>query len=291
MARKRTTAAPEQPEKKPSLALPRQEIKEKLAARVEKGREIQAMEIGSESDLDHARNLQKKWHDYNAELLTRCFDVESIANSYASVYGYGPLVMNASLNQRIDGFREGIDSQITELESVVERLELIPESSPEPQVGSRNNSSPGGKSIFIVHGRDEAAKVSVARFVEKLGLSAVILHEQPNRGQTIIEKFEASASDVGFAVVLLTPDDIAAQKEDPDSTVFRARQNVILELGYFCGSLGRDRVCVLYKDGVEIPTDYLGVLYTKLDEHGSWQLNLAKEMKACGLDIDLNNAI
>lgn len=290
MARKRTTQTPEKPEKKPSLALPREEVKEKLSARIEKGREIQSMEIGSESDLDNARDLQRKWHDYNSELLARCFDVDSIANAYESVSGYGPLVINASIHQRITGFRDGINSQITELESIVERLELIPEHSSQPQ-NNPSPSIPNGKSVFIVHGRDEGAKASVARFVEKLGLNAVILHEQPNRGQTIIEKFESSASDVGFAVVLLTPDDIAAQKEDPDSTVFRARQNVILELGYFCGSLGRDRVCVLYKDEVEIPTDYLGVLYTKIDEQGNWQLNLAREMKASGLEIDLNDAM
>jgi predicted nucleotide-binding protein len=83
---------------------------------------------------------------------------------------------------------------------------------------------------------------------------AIVLMEQPNKGLTIIEKFEDSADEVGFAVVLLTPDDvggIAAQ----DSQSTRARQNVIFELGYFSGKLGRGKVCLLRKGIVEIPSD------------------------------------
>ncbi len=91
--------------------------------------------------------------------------------------------------------------------------------------------------------------------------------------------------------MLLTPDDIGAPKDTPTNGQARARQNVILELGYFCGALGRNRVCVLYKEGVEIPSDYLGVVYTQLDSADGWHLKLAKEMKEAGLDIDMNNAI
>jgi predicted nucleotide-binding protein len=97
-------------------------------------------------------------------------------------------------------------------------------------------------------------KESVARFLEKLDLRPIILHEQPNKGRTVIEKFEAH-SDVGFAVVLLTPDDVGGLASSPDKLSRRARQNVILELGYFIGKLGRAKVCALYKEGVEIPSD------------------------------------
>ncbi len=116
----------------------------------------------------------------------------------------------------------------------------------------------------------------------------MILHEQPNKGRTIIEKFEAFA-DVRFAVVLLTADDIggvaasAAANHKP-----RARQNVILELGYFLGKLGRARVCALWQEGVEIPSDYDGVLYVKLDPDGAWRTHLAHELKEAGLPVDLN---
>jgi hypothetical protein len=150
-----------------------------------------------------------------------------------------------------------------------------------------------GKRIFVVHGHDEAAKESVSRFVEKLGLEALILHEQPNRGRTVIEKFE-DYSNVGFAVVLLTPDDMGVAKEladKPDKWKPRARQDVIFELGFFSGKLGRSRVCVLYREGVEIPSDYHGVIYVSMDSGDGWRLKLAKEIKSSGINIDLNRAV
>lgn len=138
--------------------------------------------------------------------------------------------------------------------------------------------------VFIVHGHDDGAKHMLARFIERLGLESIILQEQPDRGRTIIEKFEQSA-EVGYAVVLLTPDDVGgAVKADAPSA--RARQNVIFELGYFAGKLGRGRVCLLKKGDVEIPSDLFGVVYTELDPHEGWQKRLVMEMKEAGLDFD-----
>ncbi len=151
-----------------------------------------------------------------------------------------------------------------------------------------NNLKKDSKKVFIVHGHDETVKTSVARFVEKLGLNAIILHEQASKGKTIIEKFEEQALSSSFSIVLLTPDDIGYPKGKNDLSNSRARQNVIFELGYFCGAIGRKNVFVLYKEGVEIPNDYLGVVYTQYDVGGGWQLSLAKEMKQAGLDIDMN---
>jgi predicted nucleotide-binding protein len=144
--------------------------------------------------------------------------------------------------------------------------------------------------VFIVHGHDENAKINVARFIEKLGLEAIILHEQASKGKTIIEKFEEHASTSNFSIVLLTPDDVGYPQQKESEAKPRARQNVIFELGYFCGALSRKNVCVLYKEGVEIPNDYLGVVYTQFDDAGAWQLSLAKEMKYAGLDFDMNKA-
>lgn len=144
------------------------------------------------------------------------------------------------------------------------------------------------RAVFVVHGQDDAAKESVARYLEKLGLDPVILHEQPSAGRTIIEKFEAH-SRVAYAVVLLTPDDLGKAKTEPELQP-RARQNVIFELGYFCGILGRTKVCVLH-GGVELPTDYSGVVYIPLDREGAWKLLLARELHAAGLGIDLNLAL
>lgn len=290
LVRKRTST-PSAPPKKPSLVLPRSEVEDKLKERINIGREIQSTEFRSETDLDNAESKRDKWDAYNIEYLKRCFDTDAIANEYGSVSGWGALYMNASIGQQIKSFTDGIGNQITELESILERLELIPEIRGAVQESPSSSKSRSCNSVFIVHGHDEAAKINVARFIEKLGLDAIILHEQPNKGQTIIEKFESNASSIGYAVILLTPDDIGAPKGTPNDVKARARQNVILELGYFWGTLGRKRVCVLYKEGVEIPSDYIGVVYTQLDASDGWHLKLAREMKEAGLDIDLNKAL
>lgn len=129
----------------------------------------------------------------------------------------------------------------------------------------------------------------MARFLEQLGLKPIILHEQPDKGRTIIEKFEAHAN-VGFAVVLLTPDDDGGLAGS-GSLAPRARQNVILELGYFIGKLGRSRVCALKAPVVEEPSDMTGVLYVPLDVYGNWKIQLARELKAAMIDVDLNRAL
>ena len=154
----------------------------------------------------------------------------------------------------------------------------------------RENGPLDTKEVFIVHGRDDEAKETVARFLDRLGLSPVILHEQPNQGRTIIEKFEQHAH-VGFALALLTPDDLGALQENKNILKPRARQNVIFEFGYFIGRLGRERVCALTKGDIEIPSDYEGVIYIPLDDSEGWKMKLVKEFKNAGLDVDANRAL
>lgn len=144
------------------------------------------------------------------------------------------------------------------------------------------------KKVFIVHGHDEGLKNAVARFLSRVGLSPIILHELPNRGRTIIEKF-IDHSDVGFAVVLLTADDKGGvATASSDDLGFRARQNVVMELGFFLGRLGRDRVAAIYDERVEMPSDYRGVLFLPYDRAGMWRHALIKEIKAAGIPIDAN---
>ena len=145
------------------------------------------------------------------------------------------------------------------------------------------------KKVFIVHGHDDAARETMARFIGLVGLEPIILHERANKGMTIPEKL-AAYSKVGFAVVLLTPDDTGRGKAETVDQP-RARQNVILELGYFIGVIGRDRVCALKKGSVEIPSDYLGVVYTEFDDAGGWKQKLAQELDAAGYDIDWNKVM
>lgn len=146
-----------------------------------------------------------------------------------------------------------------------------------------------GNDIFIVHGHDNEAKQETARFIEKLNLNAVILHERPNKGRTIIEKLVDESKSAGYAIILLTPDDIGFVKGKESESEERARQNVVLELGYFLGKLGREKVCMLLKGGTNIPNDFSGVLYISMDNAGKWKYDLAKEMQEAGFKIDLNS--
>lgn len=141
--------------------------------------------------------------------------------------------------------------------------------------------------VFVVHGRDDKAKLEVRVFLEQLDLDPVILDEQPSGGQTVIEKFEEH-TDVDFAVVLLTPDDRGKLAGSSDEPQPRARQNVIFEFGFFVGKLGRPRVCVLHKGKVDIMSDYHGVIYIPLDDAGGWKLKLATEIKNAGINVDMN---
>lgn len=142
-------------------------------------------------------------------------------------------------------------------------------------------------SVFIVHGHDNEMKFDVARTIEKLGFKARILNEETNEGKTIIEKFERYSEEVGFAVILLSPDDVGNEKSKYQELNPRARQNVIFELGYFIAKLGRSNVCALYKEEVEIPSDISGVLYEKYIGEG-WKLKLANELIAAGYKVDKN---
>lgn len=146
--------------------------------------------------------------------------------------------------------------------------------------------------IFVVHGRDDGAKDSVARFLSLLGLEPVILQEMPNNGRTIIEKFE-DFSDVGFAIVLCTPDDVGALASETDSLKRRPRQNVIFEWGFFVGKLGRGSVAALIKDDEDgqepvRPSDYDGVMHYPMRAERQWKMDVLKELQSAGYDVDAN---
>lgn len=187
-------------------------------------------------------------------------------------------------------YEEGLESATSVLESMIEEIneywdeDLMPTSSE-----IHENAPITTDEIFIVHGRDEGAKNIVARFLEKLDLKPVILAEIPGRGRTIIEKFEQHAQ-VGYAIVLLTPDDAGSFQGDANDLKPRARQNVIFELGFFIGRLGRERVYALTKGDVEIPSDYAGVEYIPFNDSDDWKLKLIRELKSDGFEVDANRA-
>ena len=187
-------------------------------------------------------------------------------------------------------FRSGLEQAEGILKSRISDLEqgIGAASDNERSRLNRGGKTPSRK-VFVVHGHDRGTKESVARLLEKLDLEPIILHEQADRGKTLIEKFETHSSDVSCAVVLLTADDVASSKVNPRKTESRARQNVILELGFFVGALGRDHTFALVEKDVTLPSDIHGVVYIPLDA-GEWRMRLVKELKASGLEVDANRA-
>jgi hypothetical protein len=229
--------------------------------------------------------------------------VEYRRYSRATDLDHGGIAMSLGYERHVDEgaearryVGEGKQEAIQLLRQAVRWLEdEISDAEPEPNMPSRLgsvkaiDSQPLSRKIFIVHGHDEVALQTIARFIERVGFEAIILREQANQGRTIIEKIEAN-SDVGFAIVLLTQDDVGGKVGT--SMRPRPRQNVLLELGYFLARLGRPRVCVLAPPGdIEIPTDFAGVVWEPLDEGGAWKQSLARELDAAGFAIDWNKVM
>ena len=145
------------------------------------------------------------------------------------------------------------------------------------------------RKVFISHGHDEEAITTVAEFVENLGLKVTVLDEQLGNDLTVIDNLERYADDTGFAIALLTPDDVGALKDEADRQLNpRARQNVLFELGYFIGKLNPNRVCLLYKEGVELPSGIRDVAYVPMDSADAWKLKLRQGMRNAGLPIDMS---
>jgi hypothetical protein len=284
MARKPSPSGPVVPLK---LVAPRSQIEAKLKAQLQAAEIIKDLPINSDNDLDHAEAEETKWRDYNITLLKQVFNNPSKADEFEEKTRPISIALGSGhYTQEAIFFRRRMSSNITQLESILVSLELIPELI--EAIPPLTHLTSLSRKIFIVHGHDDAAKEAVARFIHQMDLSPVILNEQPNEGQTIIEKFEKSSSEVGYAVVLLTPDDVGAPKNKPEELKPRARQNVIFELGYFAAKLGRKNVCALYKGGIEIPSDYHGVVYISMDS-ADWKMRLAMEIKQV-IPIDLNKA-
>ncbi len=183
----------------------------------------------------------------------------------------------------------------TYLSALLEEIEKNPEMvlrepAEDHAIQTTQRALAAGKRIFVVHGHDEGPKYEVTRFLERGGLDPIILHEKPDKGRTIIEKFE-DYSDVAYAVVLLTSDDVGGIDRPDPKLQPRARQNVVFEFGFLMGKLKRDKVCALCQEGIERPSDIDGLLYIPLDKNGAWKIRLRKELESAGLDIDLDKAL
>lgn len=280
------------------ILAPREDAKEQLQSRIEKGREIRGSKVTTEEDLEAFKNTYSKWNSFNNQLLHSLFSTDELQAEYKSASAIVAMVVSRSygpsLNDRTVEVYKALDKKIHSLDSIVERLEILP-STTNTTIDNdvETNSQPPLHStkVFVVHGRDQAAKADLEVFLRENNLEPIVLHRQADSGMTIIEKFEKH-SDVGYAFILLTPDEIAylaADEKKPDDERqkgFRARQNVNFEFGYFIGKLGRSRVCCLYTGDVEIPSDLSGLVYKKyqkeIEEVG---YAILKDLRAAGYPV------
>lgn len=198
-----------------------------------------------------------------------------------------------STQDEILAFNDGIRGMIAVIDTAIEEIEFqeglnntnqqLSQSSME--IIEKNQSIKQDDRIFIVHGHDRELMLEVKEFIFRLDLKPIILSEQDDDGQTIIEKFEKETKDTRFAIILATEDDYGySKKETNEQRKFRARQNVIFELGYFVGKLGRDRTLTILKGDLELPNDIQGVIYKRANE--DWKGYLARKLS--NLDYQVN---
>jgi predicted nucleotide-binding protein len=119
------------------------------------------------------------------------------------------------------------------------------------------------KNVFVVYGHDQSSRDQLELLLRRFNLNPIILDQLPSGGQTIIEKLEANIGRARFGIVLATAEDEGHRKGHPEEKMFRARQNVILELGMLLTRLGRERVFILLQDknNLERPSDIQGLIY------------------------------
>ena len=266
-------------------------------AQIKKARAIERLQklVNEASELDPGNGRSQKFNKWTNDIYSAFYHIfGEDSRQYLQLPG--------SYTTTPNGIRAYFNSMVSLVASNLDSVKYFwddDETSPTHPIdqsdisaldSDRIDKRSGSDRVFVIHGHDEAARQAVARFLENLKLQPIILHEQSNRGRTIIEKFEQHA-DVGFVVALLTPDDVGAGKGEESTLNPRARQNVIFEFGYFIGKIGRKRVCALVKGNVEKPSDYDGALYISLDDSGGWKMKLIKELRSAGFDIDANKAV
>jgi predicted nucleotide-binding protein len=272
-----------------SLAVAQNDISQQIFV----GNQLKERTVNDEPQLEELKSDVKKWVNYCITLINNKLfkngeglsaKIKSTSNRVIGVI-YG----QESTRYEAEFQYQRINRCLTELESIYQTLEfyVVPDGQTQMTQVEVDGKIPESKSkVFIVHGHDDGLRETVARFLETLGLKAIILHEQANAGNTIMEKIEKH-SDVHYAVVLLTGDDKGGMNNEDDAILkLRARQNVIFEFGYFIGKLSRENVCALYKSGVELPSDLYGILYLPL-ENEAWKNKLIQELKKAGLDVNV----
>lgn len=276
------------------LTIHKEEFKKKLSERVEMGQQLFEREIQNNQELEILKREYEEWDIFNSEYLKYSFNKPQ--TEYKEAYdmeGYTFLGRIGEYKNEVEDYKDRIYRRTKNLKNLINITDLLRQS--ETVVVPSNfihtpSTSIAKDEVFIVHGHDEVAKIKTARFIERLGFKPIILHEQASSGKTVIEKIEVY-SNVGFGIVLYTPCDIGGKDEKEPILRPRGRQNVVFEHGYLIGKIGRCNVCALVKGSIETPTDISGVVYISMDDSDAWHIQLAKELKKSGYNVDMNKAI
>lgn len=242
-------------------------------------------------------NLMRLHHNDDSEVakwenVTKQIIIKTFGEAHDNLETYRGGIAGAFFGGQSDedeqkDFIKSLQKKKKLLEGFIEQLEAF-RSIEEVSVTAitKNLSS---RKVFIVHGHSEQAKTELELILTRLKFKPIILHKQANEGLiTIIEKLEKHSSDVGFAFVLLTPDDKGCQNGQENNLLPRARQNVIFEFGLLVSKLGRNRVCYLRTGNVEVPSDLDGAIYLSFNNSvNEIELKIVKELRAAGYDVKI----
>lgn len=224
------------------------------------------------------------WHTKAERFIRKKYGEHSEFKAFSDIsYSLMVYALNKTHSDFVEACRNGLEETKAIFKVYLDEMEEETEKVNKPTL--MDECSLEYSKVFIVHGHDGELKESIARLIERQGIKAIILNEQTNGCATIIEKFEKN-SEVAAAICLFTKDDVGKAMNDTDYQA-RARQNVVFEAGYFMGKLGRKHVIMIADNDIEIPSDLQGVVHTNSTY---WQVEVLKELKEIGFDIDMNKA-
>ncbi len=259
------------------LNIPPEKVDTLIEEKIVKGKALLQLEIKNIQQLQTAEKKFKLWNSENYKLLKSIFKNKKVAKDYSSSgWSIGRiLVSDLKLSEKTAKLWADLQDKLDKMNSIKLSLGIF---EIQAATGKRDNS----KKLFFIHGTNCSTKTTIINFITELGLEPIILQEFIAGGKTLIDEI-LTRSEVKFAIGLLTPDNVGGIH--PDSLKFRADQNVILELGIFVGLLGRENVCGLYTGELQLPEDYHGFEYIKIDRSGKWQEQVFQELKNAGYDI------
>ncbi|QMU22881.1 TIR domain-containing protein [Gordonia rubripertincta] len=268
------------------LRIPRDQIRERIEVAIEDAESVRVS-----SALAVMEPAYRSWDAKVSIFLDSAFEKSggwlevTPKDDYVSAAGLEyPFGLDFVEHATVEGIRKDLDTKVGRLQHLLSVLDEYTVAAGVPEAATDSGSG----DIFIIHGRDESARMKLEILVlKRLGRAAIVLADEPNRGATVIEKLEAAFASASFAIAILTADDVGGLRVADETPKLqpRARQNVLLELGYAMGRFGRDRTAVLLEDGVELPSDMGGIAWYELDKSGRWQDQMLGELQAAGFEV------